>query len=249
MTIGSETARSGFTNEQLFCDLINYNSKFKTAMSRCLNQLHLANGTVERAEKIAGRNKTDVRMYLSGSRNNVGCSIKSAKADFNQLDRRWLDDWVLTLNMPENIKNEIQNSIDRKGRPGHSRDPFILQKQWSLVGGFFERVKIQLLSELFTKNELDLTTLVAYDRDNRRWIICRMFDIIRYIGQSNVGITNKGIVTFGDYLSLQRKGGDGNITIPPKTSPLHPSNQLQFKVKPLALVNAIQHQIINENCG
>ena len=40
-----------------------------------------------------------------------------------------------------------------------------------------------------------------------------------------------GIIKFGGVLSLQRKGGDGNVTRVPKADIRHPSNDLQFKMK------------------
>jgi hypothetical protein len=51
-------------------------------------------------------------------------------------------------------------------------------------------------------------------------------------------------VYVGENLTLQRKGGDGNIKTPPKTSSQHPSNHLQFKIKPLAILKKVKYIVI-----
>ncbi|MRB23434.1 hypothetical protein GH839_21530 [Bacillus thuringiensis] len=64
--------------------------------------------------------------------------------------------------------------------------------------------------------------------------------------QEQFSTTDLRLVTIGDSLSLQRKGGDGNVKKVPKGSPLHPSNQLQFKVKPLTIIDKVPTKEIKE---
>ena len=61
-----------------------------------------------------------------------------------------------------------------------------------------------------------------------------MQKLLAILKQSCITFSKKGIIKIGNYISLQRKGGDGNYTQLPKTHIKHPSNQLQFKMKVLS---------------
>ncbi len=68
---------------------------------------------------------------------------------------------------------------------------------------------------------------------------------------NNVYFTEKGIIRLGDFVTIQRKGGDGKHITIPKTDWSHPGNQLQFKFSPLKfteyieLTKAIKFCVIN----
>jgi len=52
--------------------------------------------------------------------------------------------------------------------------------------------------------------------------------------------SRKGIIKLGDFLSVQRKGGNGSHITISKTDWEHPGNQLQFKCKPLDIAEHIK---------
>lgn len=239
MSIGSSTAKKGFKHEQLFTDLINNNPSFNELLCNYLG----IEGSL-RATNVKGYEKSDVN--LSFNNNVIGCSIKSAKANFNQLDRRWLKDWVSILNMPQNIQNYIQFGLDTmRNKEPNSR---LIHTQYeNEIINFFENRLNNLLIELFTRGDKKVKLFVAYDNVKDIWYICNMKEIMNTILDSSITVSKKGVLKIGDYLSMQRKGGDGNVVNPPKSSPLHPSNNIQFKIKPLSIIEAVNPFIIRKN--
>jgi len=81
------------------------------------------------------------------------------------------------------------------------------------------------------------------DKRKRRVYIFKMDDAIDFLSKNasnNVGFTRKGIVHLGDFVSVQRKGGNGKHVKISKTDWSHPGNQLQFKFSPLEFVEGIE---------
>lgn len=236
MTTGSDAARGGFKNEVKFANLVNNNSSFRNELSRNLKHFNLINDDISKAKVLKGRSKTDVLLMLNNA-DKVGCSIKSAKANFNQLDRRWLENWVKILRMPDSIYKEFVKSLERK--IFDSRDVFITPEQGRIVIPYLERVKLHILNEIFIRQETCLRIIVVYDENSDVWEFGNILHAIDLIAKAPINISGKGVLYFGDCVTLQRKGGDGHIDSPPKNSIRHPSNQLQFKVNPITLINSI----------
>ena len=70
-----------------------------------------------------------------------------------------------------------------------------------------------------------------------------MDDVIRFLiknASNNIGFTEKGIIRLGEFVTIQRKGGNGKHIIIPKTDWNHPGNQLQFKFSPLKFTEYIE---------
>lgn len=245
---GGPGARRGYSRETHFCNLINENEKFKNDLIEALFELEVIDEeSIEYAKNVKdSARKSDVDILIKNSNSySIGCSLKSAAANFNQLDRRWLDDWAKVLNMPNYIKEMIQSSLDRKII--NSRDIFITAEQEDDIFNFLTSKRGVLLKEAFIRNENSLKLFVVYDENNKEWFICKVSDIIAYIKKQNITRSSQGVIYFGDFLTLQRKGGDGNITNPPKSSPLHPSNQLQLKIKPISIIEKVKSIMIKES--
>lgn len=246
-TMSSEGAKRGFKRETLFVNLIKNNEGFRENLEKALSQLNICEGEIVSAKDVKRTCKADVKLQLidaNGRTEEIGCSIKAAEANFNQLDRRWLSDWGALLQMPEEVKEMIQSSLNRKMR--NSREIFILPEQESAVFSFLESKKDKLLKELFMREDENLQVFVAFDEKNHKWYVSSVEDIIDRLKKEPLSRTNRGVVNIGDCLSLQRKGGDGNITRISKDSPHHPSNQLQFKIKPLSIIKKVPAIEINE---
>lgn len=243
MPSGSKPAKRGFKHEQLFTDLINSNHTFKAKIadyiSKNIKLPYPIDITKLRAVNVKGTEKSDVNIYYDGI-HHIGCSIKSAEANFNQLDRRWLSQWAPILSIPTSIQTAIQSGLDSM----RLKDPnakFVLDQHSTSIINFFSlsATKSKLFPELFTRGDTNLKIFVAYDSTNDIWHLAKMYDVIQYASSQPVTVTPRGVLYFGNSLSLQRKGGDGNITTPPKSSPMHPSNHLQFKIKPLSIISYI----------
>lgn len=244
--MSGEGAKRGFKRETIFVHLINHNDTFRKSLEHALTQLNLLNGKIVSAVDVKQTCKSDVKIFMinNGRDAELGCSLKAAEADFNQLDRRWLADWAKILEMPKNVQEMIQSSLDRKRI--NSREAFILPEQEPFVLPFFEAVKQTLFRELFTRDDENLQAFVAYDETNKQWFVAGIENIIKVLMREPWTRSSKGVLKIGDCLSLQRKGGDGNIKRPPKSSPEHPSNHLQFKIKPLKMIGQVHSIRINE---
>ena len=167
------------------------------------------------------------------SQEGIGCSIKEAEADFNQLERVWLKDLALSIGMPGDIEAMIQVCLDNR-RLKKSRI-FITDKYAEPILSYFRENEDTLLCKLFTGNDPSVKCLVIYDYNKNIWYLSSMKDVINYIAKQPIKISRLGVVYFGDVLTMQRKGGNGVHVKVPKSHPSHPGNQLQFKVKPLLL--------------
>lgn len=233
-------AKRGFSRETLFSELINNDNKFRANLEHSFYQLGIFDGEIISAEDVKSSCKSDVKIYVKdkfGYKGELGCSLKAAEANFNQIDRRWLSDWADVLDMPALVKDMIQSSLDRKIT--NSRAVFILPEQKSTVLPYLKSVNELIFKELFTREDENLKVFVTYDEVEKKWYVSKVDDIIQSLKQEQFTTTSKGVIKIGESLSLQRKGGDGNITNIPKSSPLHPSNQLQFKIKPLTIIKKV----------
>lgn len=243
---GSGGAKRGFKRETYFCELVNKEEKFNIQLRSALDELDIIKGEITFAKDVKSSQKSDVVISIQAdSLQEVGCSMKSAELNFNQLDRRWLDDMANSLDMPINIKEEIQSSIERKII--NSRDILITAEQEELIIPFFESKKDIILKELFTRSDENLELFIVYNEIKNEWSIAKIKDIIDFLMNERITRTPRGVIYFGDCLSMQRKGGDGNVKNPPKSSPSHPSNQLQFKIKPLSIIEKVKSITIKDN--
>ena len=75
---------------------------------------------------------------------------------------------------------------------------------------------------------------MIYDRIKQELFFYHMQQLLAILKKSFLSFSKKGIIKIGDYLTLQRKGGDSNYIKLPKNHINHPSNQLQFKMKVLS---------------
>ena len=78
-----------------------------------------------------------------------------------------------------------------------------------------------------------------------------MNDVLEFLNENisnDISFSNKGIIKLGDFLSVQRKGGNGKHITIPKTDWQHPGNQLQFKFSPLKFADYIEENKSIEFC-
>ena len=119
----------------------------------------------------------------------------------------------------------------------NKKDKFILDKYNDAIINYFTLNLRPLLKELFVRDEDILKYLVVCFYLDGDWYITKILDVFEYIESGEIYTTSHGILRFGDCLSMQRKSGDGKHVKIPKNHPVHPGNHIQFKIKPLSLVN------------
>lgn len=242
MCIGSKTAKSGYKAEELFANLVNNSSDFNSAIKDFLNLNEDINLS---AEVLKGVQKGDVKLFINNEEElqEIEVSIKKSTADFSQLDRRWLSSLKSALNVPDDICNKIQEGLDSmRLKTGEKR--LILTKYESDIIEYFQNNISTFLDEMFTRQNSIVSILVIYDPKSMNWYILNMNDVLNFTANQIVSVSSKGVLKFGEFITMQRKGGDGNFTKVPKTDPAHPSNQLQVKLKPLKLVENLDPMVI-----
>lgn len=239
---GKKEARIGLDSEEDIIELINSDKDFQDAFKGCLTRLGFRSEGRLRARK-AGRGsiKTDIIIELD-SGEEIGASIKSStKTSFHQLDRRRLEEWRDILRMPEDIFETLKDAILRVAR--NSRAPFILEKDRDRVREFFAGHLVEVVEEIFRRGEDNLKLLIINNKMMRKIYVFRMDDVICFLiknAKERIAFTDKGIIRLGDFITIQRKGGNGKHIRVPKTDWKHPGNQLQFKFSPLKFAEYVE---------
>lgn len=228
---GRKAAKRGFAFQAIFIGLVNQDPSFNKRLKKAIN---LPEETQLAAYKpLTTIEKSDAVLIISQGKN-AGCSIKAAEANFNQLQRIWLKDLASAIQMPKSVENAIQACIDSQ-RLKISK-VFISKGYAKLIMDYFKQNIDALFSKIFTGGDFSVKYLVVYDFNKKIWYLSEIADVIECIKAQQISISSRGILYFGDCLTMQRKGGNGAHVRVPKSHPKHPGNQLQFKVKPLSMI-------------
>jgi len=108
------------------------------------------------------------------------------------------------------------------------------------------------INEIFKRREERLKLLIINNKMKRRIYIFRMDDVIKFLIRSatnEICFTEKGIIKLGEFVTIQRKGGDGRHISIPKIDWSHPGNQLQFKFSPLKFAEYVESTKVIEFCA
>lgn len=244
---GEKEARIGLDSEQDIISKINFDEKFHNTIRKCLIKLGFNPGERLRARKDGI--KTDIFIRIN-EQEEIGVSIKSStKTSFHQLDRRRLEEWKTFLNMPDEIFKIIKEAILRVAK--NSKAKFILEEDRDRIKEFFANHLSEVINEIFRKGEEKLKLLIINDKRKRRIYIFRMDDVIKFLiknAGNNISFTEKGIIRLGDFITIQRKGGNGKHITIPKNDWNHPGNQLQFKFSPLKFVEYVESTKVIDFC-
>lgn len=174
--------------------------------------------------------KSDVLILFSKTYP-IGVNIKAGKVGFNQVTRIWLEDFASQVNLSNNTVIAFQKGIDNHRLKRESR--VLIENRFRDEVKIELKQKISKILELIFKglNNDIVKLLVICNRENDKFYIYDMDDVLDILSKSDITFSNKGVVNFGEYITLQRKGGNGDKVHRPKTDPKHPGNQLQFKMK------------------
>lgn len=236
MEKGRKEARIGLDSEEDIINKINTDERFRSLLRKCMINLGFSP-----KEEITARKddvKIDILVKINGE---IGLSIKSStKTSFHQLDRRRLEDWKDLLNMPDEIFNIIKESILRVAK--NSKDKFILEPDRVKIKEFLAKHLKVIIDEVFMKREPNLKLLMINDKQKSRLYVYNMAEVLNFLynnSVNNIKFSDKGIIKLGDFITVQRKGGNGKHITIPKNDWTHPGNQLQFKFSPLKFVEYI----------
>ncbi|QQV74531.1 hypothetical protein H6P87_00065 [Rickettsia tillamookensis] len=180
--------------------------------------------------------KADVKMSFSCSYN-LDVSIKAYKQAiaYNQLTRASISNFCKTFNL--NCLDYLQNLIISKSR--NVKSNLIPLEEQEKVLSIFQPIAEKMVKWSFS-NETARELLVLYQREEKLMRIYVMKDVLKALNYDII-FTNKGNIIIGNYIVIQRKGGNGSLskTIP-KDSIRHPGNNIQLKLKIKDFVNGMK---------
>jgi len=177
--------------------------------------------------------KSDVRIAFT-----CGCyvdaSIKGFKKStgFNQLARTSVSKFCEVFELSESDRKSLENTMVSKSK--NKNNPLFSKEDQQRWGNFFSKNSKKLLKWGFSNNP-SREILIIYNRDTSAVKIYPMEEVLSKLS-TKITFT-KGGFNIGDCVSFQRKGGNGiliNKKIP-KTSILHPGNNVQLKLKILKM--------------
>ena len=244
IALGSKTAKSGFSNEQ---DVINHFNDWKkdkvaqdwlTAMNYKINDIEFVKAT-----KVRGQYKADIQVRITiliklksqEDLQNLQIKLVSNPQGFNQIDKRWVDKYVILWNIPQEI-TKILKLFTGEIKPIKSnlRDPRRMfldemsESDQDKLIKFFNENKFLIVSDLLKGRgefSADWTLVILKLKGENRWVLKSINHVMNVFGAGNIRITKEGSLKIGK-IGMQRKGGDGGRDT---------AKMLQFKINPVEL--------------
>ncbi len=256
--IGSDTAKGGFANEKDICKKFNNWKKDKEAQI-WLEIMGYGIGKLDSVEAIQippRGQKADVQLKIIITIRKIikveNLSLKKANsdADYNQVDKRWVDAYQELWNFDDDVKlglklftGEIKPASKYVGnvKLRDKRRAFLDELPTKLrnkIIDFFRNNKILVVTDILKgRGSLSadwvLVTRYNKDSDTTKWILKDINRAMNFFGEGEVRLSPQGSLYIGK-ITMQRKGGDAGRPT---------ANMLQFKIKPCQLFELSQHTL------
>ncbi|MBC2606664.1 hypothetical protein [Pelagicoccus albus] len=229
-------AKFGTDTEKQLCTLFRKN---KDLPEKLLRKLNLSGGDFLEVYPTGTSNKKSdlLAMYAGGA--GIGINVKSARSiGFNQVTRTWLDSFASKIGLSEFAIKAIQNGIDNHRL---KRSKILIEEQYrDLLATELSKKSGKIIEEIFMGIGNDVAKcLVLINKANNTIHFYDIREAVYSISKQPIEFSKNGVIQFGDFITLQRKGGDGNVKRPPKSDPKHPGNQIQFKMKIIKYMEAV----------
>ena len=248
--LGSETAKSGFKNEDFIATEFSKGEKSKHA-KKWLTEMGYDTTKITKIDAKTSRElglgsvKSDVIVFVNEDR--IGISAKKAIADFNQIDKRWTDTYQELLKIPNDVVVILKKYVGEEGfQPkdfSEYRNKKLKDKRRLYIDELSEKEQERLISYLESiKEKIFEMVLRGEGKDVAEWLLVIKYnnrkemidskivtigDAIKHFSKGKVTTTKRGVLKIGQ-ITLQRKGGDGGR----KTAQM-----LQFKFSPNEIFN------------
>ena len=246
--IGSETAKSGFENERdIIAKFENWKhdldaQKWLKIMNYDISKIKNVTGSVIHGEKADIQIQINIKTEDRLSKENL--SLKKSTADFNQIDKRWIKNYIDLWNIPSNVvtllkmftgelspKDLMTIKKITKEKYGSLRDKRRIfldemnKDDRDTILNFFKNNKDLIISDLIKgrgEYSADWVLVTQHNEDKILWVLRNIEDVIKILSQEGIRISPQGSLYIGK-ITMQRKGGDGGRPT---------ANMLQFKMKP-----------------
>lgn len=240
--LGSNTAKNGFKNEQDVVDKFN-NWKKDADAKDWLKLMGYVLSKIEyvKAVKLSGyKADVNVRVMIKIKKaediENLQVKLVSNPHGFNQIDKRWVDKYVMMWNIPKDVTEILKKftgEIKPKSTKGLKDKRRMLlsemdrESQLKLLG-FIEQNKVLIISDLLKGRgefSADWVLVVLKVNGTVKWALKSINEVMNLYSQGAIAISPKGSLNIGK-IGMQRKGGDGGRAT---------ANMLQFKINPVEI--------------
>lgn len=237
---GSKIARDGFKNEK---DVVRKFNNWETDED-AQEWLKIMGYDLDEIEyvvaKILHGYKTDVQAQITIKlkklidAQNIQVKLVSNPKGFNQIDKRWVDQYVEMWDIPNDVADLLKYFTGEyepyKENVKDERRMFLnelSEEEQSKILNFFENNKTLVLCDILKgRGQFAAEWMLVIQKvGDVRWVLKPINFVLNHYGEGNVSITPRGSLKIGR-VTVQRKGGDGGR----KTA-----NMLQFKVNPAEL--------------
>ena len=243
--IGSETAKSGFRNEQDVIDKFNNWQKDNLAQEWLMKMgYEISQIEYVKAIKITGSYKADVQVQVKITiklKDEIDCQnlqvkLVSNPRGYNQIDKRWVDKYKELWNIPSDVEQllklytgetapYIKNPKDKRRMFAFE---FSKEEQEKLLS-FLKNNKTLIVSDILKgrgKFSAEWLLVILKIDNSYSWALEPINKVLNYFANGDVLITKQGNFKIGK-ITMQRKGGDkGRKT----------AQMLQFKINPAEIV-------------
>jgi hypothetical protein len=236
---GSETAKGGFRNEDEIAAKFN-NWQTDEEAAAWLAFMGYKRGeirSVAAAKPHGEKADVQVKITTAAGEKAEGISIKlvSSPQGFNQIDKRWLRQYVRMWNIPADVEAALKLFLgeSKPDRPSRNPERMFLNEldaaaQKKIVE-WFAANREKIAADIFGGEGAYRASwmLVAVKSGTKpRWVLRSIDHTIKYFAEGPVEITRQGNLRIGR-ITMQRKGGDGGRET---------ARMLQFKINPALLL-------------
>lgn len=238
---GSQIAKAGFSNEKEIANKFNNWQNDNEAqlwleiMQYRLEEVEWVKAIVISGHKADLNVQIQIKLKKAIDIQNIQVKLVSNKKGFNQIDKRWVDNYAKLWDIPSEIvellkyfTGEIPPYIaNPKDKRRMFATEFSPQEQNKLLE-WLNQNKIMILTDIIKgRGEFSAEWVLVAQKTptDARWILKNISEVLNHYGFGEISISPRGSIHFARVL-IQRKGGDSGA----KTA-----NMLQFKIDPTEL--------------
>ncbi len=239
--LGSSTAKGGFRNEDdVIQKFVSWEKdedaqQWLIIMGYILHDIEYIQVIKIHGFKADVQVQIRIKLKQAIDVENIQIKLVSNTKGFNQIDKRWVDNYDKLWSIPEEIRyilkrftGETKPDIDN---PKDKRRMFVNEFKTEETTAFLQWLnenKILIISDILKgRGEFcsEWMLVIQKSASSSRWILKSINEVLNYFGNGDIAITPRGSVTIGK-ITMQRKGGDGGRPT---------ANMLQFKINPAEL--------------
>lgn len=238
----------GKENEEILTDIFNKNRKlFQLIAKNFGNNENVISYTAERIGHLG--KKSDFTINTSNG-DNYSVTVKSFKGNgFNQVSRVGISRFISNFNLSVQIKKVLERATIRYATK--TTQKWITDEIKDTVVNSFKSVAFDIIQDSLSGEDNPML-LVLMQSDVDRIYFFKMDDFLKQMKEElKTEITPRGVISLHPCFTIQRKGGNGrkDDALFGKESLKHGGNDLQIKMKSLAIIKSFSSIVICNYAG